>query len=97
MDLKRAALGYGALSNEVRLQTIRLLARAGQSGLASGEIARRLNIPANSVSQQLTLLSAAGLVKHEREGRNVFYMADFDALKRLGKFLAFDVAQSERV
>ena len=92
MDLKQAIDGYAALSTEVRLNSIRLLSRAGEGGLAAGEIARKLKVPANSLSQQLALLSAAGLVRHEREGRNVYYAVDFDAIKRLIKFLAFDCA-----
>jgi len=92
MDAKQATQGYAALSTEVRLNTIKLLARAGENGLPSGEIARKLKIPANSLSQQLALLSAAGLVKQEREGRKVFYAVDFDSLKKLVKFLVSDCA-----
>src|SRR5438094_955317 len=84
--------GYAALSTEVRLKTIKLLARAGDEGLPSGEIAKILNIPANSLSQQLALLSDAGLVTQERDGRNVFHAVDFDAIRKLIKYLAVDCA-----
>jgi ArsR family transcriptional regulator len=84
--------GYAALSTEVRLKTIKLLARVGEEGLPSGEIAKKLNVPANSLSQQLALLLEAGLVTQEREGRNVFYAVDFDALRKLIKYLAVDCA-----
>jgi len=92
MDLKRAAQGYSALSTDVRLSILKLLAKTGDDGMASGEIARRLDIPANSLSQQLTVLSAAGLVMQERVGRNVFYAVDLDEIRRLIKFLALDCA-----
>jgi DNA-binding transcriptional ArsR family regulator len=92
MDLKRATQGYSALSTDIRLSVLRLLARGPADGLAAGEIARKLDIPANSLSQQLALLSAAGLVKQERDGRNVFYRIDFDGIKWLIKFLALDCA-----
>ena len=92
MYLKQATQVCAALSTEVRLNTIKLLARAGGDGMPSGEIARKLKIPANSLSQQLALLSAVGLVKQEREGRKVFYAVDFDALRKLIKFLALDCA-----
>ena len=92
MDLERATHGYAALSTDVRLNILRQLARAGSDGLASGEIARKLELPANSISQQLFLLAAAGLVHQEREGRNAFYKIDFDAIKWLVKFLAVDCA-----
>jgi ArsR family transcriptional regulator len=85
-------LGFAALSTEVRIKTIKLLARAGVEGLPSGEIAKALNIPANSLSQQLTVLSEAGLVTQERDGRNVFYAINFDALRKLIRYLAVDCA-----
>jgi DNA-binding transcriptional ArsR family regulator len=85
-------LGFAALSTEVRIKAIKLLSRAGDEGLPSGEIAKTLNIPANSLSQQLTVLSEAGLVTQEREGRNVFYAINFDALRKLIKYLAVDCA-----
>lgn len=92
MDIERAIHGYSALSTEVRLKILRLLAKAGDEGVASGEIARKLEIPANSLSQQMFLLGAAGLVSQQREGRNVFYKIDLDAVKWLIKFLAMDCA-----
>lgn len=90
MDIERATRGYAALSTDVRLSVLRLLARAGEEGLASGEIARKLDIPANSLSQQLFLLTAAGLVEQERRGRNVLYRIDLDTVKWLIKFLVAD-------
>ena len=90
MDIERATQGYGALSTEVRLNVLRLLAKSGDEGLPSGEIARKLDVPANSLSQQLYLLTAAGLVEQERQGRNVFYRIDLDAIKWLIKFLVAD-------
>jgi DNA-binding transcriptional ArsR family regulator len=92
MKTENAIRAFDAMSTDVRLSVVRLLARAGSKGLASGEIARKLNVPANSLSQQLSLLSTAGLVHQERDGRNVFYKVDFDAIKRLIKFLAVDCA-----
>ena len=84
MNVEEATRGYAALSTEVRLNTLKLLARAGEDGLPSGEIAKKLNVPHNSLSQQLALLSAAELVKQTREGRNVYYALDLGALKKLG-------------
>lgn len=92
MDLKQAAQGYSALSTDVRLSILKLLAKAGTDGMASGEIARKLNVPANSLSQQLSVLSAAGLVTQEREGRNVFYALDPKGIRKLVKFIVLDCA-----
>jgi ArsR family transcriptional regulator, arsenate/arsenite/antimonite-responsive transcriptional repressor len=92
MDLKHAAEGYFALSTDVRLSILKLLAKAGSDGIASGEIARKLGVPSNSLSQQLAVLAAAGLVTQEREGRNVFYALDLEEIKRLIRILAVDCA-----
>lgn len=95
MDLERAIQGYAALSTDVRLNVLRLLSKAGGEGLASGEIARKLDVPANSLSQQLSLLLAAGLVCQRRSGRNVFYAVDFAEIKWLIKFLVVDCANGQ--
>lgn len=88
MDLNRAAQGFSALSTDVRLSILKLLARAGEDGMASGEIAKKLKVPANSLSQQLQVLEVAGLVTHDREGRNVFYAVDLDEIRWLMTALA---------
>lgn len=95
MNVEQATRGYAALSTEVRLNTLRLLARAGEDGLSSGQIAEKLEIPHNSLSQQMAILSAAGLVKQHREGRNVFYEIEFDALKKLIRFLVVNCAADQ--
>ncbi len=95
MNTEQATRGYGALSNEVRLNALKLLVRAGESGLPSGEIAKKLDVPHNSLSQQLALLAAAGLVRHKRDGRQVFYTVDLDAIKKLIKFLVVNCAHDQ--
>jgi len=95
MNIEQAIRGYSALSTDVRLNTLKLLARAGEDGLPSGEIARKLEIPPNSLSQQMAILLSAGLVRQEREGRNVFYKIDLDALKKLVKFLVVNCANDQ--
>ena len=92
MKTKQVTEGYAALSTDVRLNVLALLGKAGSDGLAAGDIARKLDIPANSLSQQLSVLSAAGLVIQEREGRNVFNKLNLDRVKELIKFLAVNCA-----
>jgi DNA-binding transcriptional ArsR family regulator len=88
----RAILGFAALSTDVRVGIVKLLVRAGADGLPSGEIARKLDVPANSLSQQLAVLSMAGLVRQERVGRNVIYSVELATVRRLVKYLAVDCA-----
>ncbi len=45
MDIDTAALFMSQLGNVTRLKIIRLLVRAGDKGLAVGNIQKKLNIP----------------------------------------------------
>lgn len=88
-----ASLRLAALAQDARLRSFRLLVQAGREGLPAGEIARALNIPANTLSAQMTLLANAGLVRGRREGRRVIYAANFDAMAELLAFLMEDCCQ----
>ncbi len=93
MESKTATRGLAALAQETRLSAFRLLVRAGHEGLPAGEIARRLGIPANTLSAHLSVLTHAGLVRSRREGRSIIYAADFEAMTRLLIFLTEDCCQ----
>lgn len=79
-----------ALAHAGRLAAYRLLVRAGPQGMAAGEAARRLGVPANTLSAHLNLLGQAGLVQSRREGRSIIYSARFDRMGALMAFLAED-------
>ena len=90
MDKSKALDALDALSHETRLDLFRLLIRAGRSGLAAGEAAERLDLRQNTASTNLAILARAGLVRSRRDGRNVIYAADFDAMRGLVGFLMKD-------
>ncbi|HEX9768498.1 MAG TPA: metalloregulator ArsR/SmtB family transcription factor [Kiloniellales bacterium] len=69
MDLNHAARCLEKLGNATRLEIFRLLVRAGESGLAVGELQARLGIPASTLSHHVAQLVNVGLVSQEREGR----------------------------
>lgn len=50
---------------------------------AVGELAGRLDLPANAVSQHLNLLAAHGVVARRRQGRQVHYQVVHPAAKSL--------------
>ena len=79
-----------ALAQDTRLDVFRLLVKAGPEGLAAGEIATTLDIRPNTLSNNLNILSGAGLVRSLREGRSVRYFANFDAMRGLLSFLMED-------
>ena len=90
MDSSAAILALGALAQGTRLDGFRLLVQAEPDGLAAGEIAQRLDVPQNTMSAHLSVLTRAGLVRAERRGRLVIYRADLDGLRSLTLFLVKD-------
>lgn len=61
---------YRALSDPTRREILRIL-REGE--LPAGEIAAHFDMAFSSVSRHLGLLTAAGLVRPERDGGRVIY------------------------
>lgn len=90
MESKDALAIFAALSQDMRLDALRLLIAAGPDGLAAGEIAARLDARANTLSANLSVLSQAGLVQSQREGRHIRYRARMDRLQALIGFLTDD-------
>jgi len=90
MEVTNAVAALAALAHEGRLSLFRLLVREGSTGLAAGEIARRLKVRPNTLSASLNLLSRAGLVTWRRDGRSIIYAASYDGMRRLMAFLVED-------
>jgi ArsR family transcriptional regulator len=78
---------FAALSNEHRLGIFRLLVQAGPDGLAAGDIADKLGIPASSLSFHLAHLTRAGLTEQRRESRSLIYSANFPTMNGLIAFM----------
>jgi ArsR family transcriptional regulator len=93
MESTTAVTRLSALAQDSRLAVFRLLVKAGRAGMAAGEVARALDIPANTLSAQFSLLANAGLVTSRREGRSILYTADFDAMSDLLVYLVEDCCQ----
>ncbi len=90
MDKNQALAAFAALSQETRLDALRLLVAAGPKGLAAGEIAERLAVRQNTMSANLAILGRAGLVASRREGRSVRYVASLESLRDVVGFLMED-------
>ncbi len=93
MEATTAGARLSALAQDSRLAVFRLLVKAGRGGMAAGEVARALDIPANTLSAQFSVLAHAGLVTSRREGRSIIYTADFDAMSDLLVYLVEDCCQ----
>ncbi len=87
MESIDAVLTLAALGQPTRLETFRLLVRAAPEGMAAGDIAETMNVPRNTMSSHLSILTRAGLVKSERLSRQIFYKADLSRLMGLTSFL----------
>jgi DNA-binding transcriptional ArsR family regulator len=68
----------------------RLLVKAGEEGLAAGDIARATGSLPNTLSTNLNILAAAGLVAARRDGRSIIYRAAYDQMRELLAFLMED-------
>ena len=90
MDSPSAVTALGALAHQGRLEIFRLLVQAGPEGLAAGEIARATGTLPNTLSTNLNILAAAGLVASRRDGRSIIYNAGYAAMRELLAFLMED-------
>ena len=83
----RAVRALDALAHDTRLKVHRLLVQAGEDGLAAGFIARKLGLPASSLSFHLMHLQTAELVTQRRAGRSLIYAVDFAVMDGLVAYL----------
>jgi len=81
---------FGALSQETRLDIFRRLIREFPDPMAAGDLAKELDVPPSTLSTHLGILSRAGLVKSERQGRTIFYAADTSGAQALLTYLIKD-------
>jgi ArsR family transcriptional regulator, arsenate/arsenite/antimonite-responsive transcriptional repressor len=90
MESENAILAFGALSQETRLATFRLLVSNEPEGIAAGDLARRVGVPQNTMSSHLAILSRAGLIVGERQSRSIVYRANLATFQALTLFMVQD-------
>jgi ArsR family transcriptional regulator, arsenate/arsenite/antimonite-responsive transcriptional repressor len=88
MKSEEAVSALGALAQESRLSIFRLLVKRGPDGHTPGELAEKLEIPAPTLSFHLKELQHADLIVSRREGRFLYYSANFDTMNGLVGFLS---------
>ncbi len=71
MEKQNALSALAALAQESRLDAFRILVQAGPDGMAAGEVAAALGVPANTLSFHFDRLRNAGLVSVERRSRSL--------------------------
>jgi protein-tyrosine-phosphatase/DNA-binding transcriptional ArsR family regulator len=87
MESSDAAVAFAALSVDARLNLMRLLMAEGATGMAAGELANRLGLPASTTSFHLAALERAGLTQATRQGRQIIHAVRIAGLRRLLGFL----------
>jgi ArsR family transcriptional regulator, arsenate/arsenite/antimonite-responsive transcriptional repressor len=80
MDLNTAAAILAELGNPTRLSILRLLVRAGDSGMAVNDLQARLGVPPSTLSHHLSRLVTVRLAEQERHGRVLRCRTRFDTL-----------------
>lgn len=90
MDKKSALNALSALGQDTRLDVFRLLVKASPQGMLAGDIAQALDARQNTMSTNLSILMAAGLIRNAREGRAIRYFADMVGMRDLLAFLMED-------
>lgn len=90
MDKNLALSALAALGQESRLDIFRLLVKAGAEGVPAGEVSSRLGAIQNTMSSHLKILHHAGLVRPERDGRVVRYVANMTGFGDLLAYLMED-------
>jgi ArsR family transcriptional regulator, arsenate/arsenite/antimonite-responsive transcriptional repressor len=77
----------GALAQESRLETFRLLIKRGPQGYTPSELTQRTRVPGPTLSFHLKELQRAQLVDVRREGRFLYYTANFHTMQAVIGFL----------
>ena len=90
MDDNTIIEALSALAQPSRLAAFRLVVEHEPHGLPAGEIARRLDVPQNTMSSHLAQLTRAGLLSAERQGRTITYRADINRMRDVMSYLVND-------
>jgi ArsR family transcriptional regulator len=96
MNTQSAVLLLSSIAQEARLEIFRLLVQAGPEGLAAGAIAKKLQIPASTLSFHLKELNMAGLVHTRQVSRFIYYSANYAAMEKLLNYLTENCCSGDR-
>ncbi|OYX78576.1 MAG: transcriptional regulator [Bradyrhizobium sp. 35-63-5] len=90
MENEQAILAMAALAQQTRLAAFKILVKHEPDGLAAGDLARLLEVPQNTLSAHLSILSRANLVTSERQSRMIVYRANLQTFQAVALFLLQD-------
>lgn len=87
MKSNDAVRSLAALAHDSRLAIFRQLVKRGPEGYTPGELSQKLDIAAPTLSFHLKELQQAELVDVKRDGRFLYYSANFEQMNQLLGFL----------
>ena len=95
MDINEVAKALKELGHPTRLAVYKQLIKAGNQGIAVGEVQETLGVPGSTLSHHLKGLEAAGLICQRREGRTLFCVAQYEQLASVIYFLQEECCSNE--
>ena len=87
MELDDAANTLAKIGNPTRLKIVRLLVRAGDDGLAVGQIQKQLDIPGSTLTHHIAHLKSAGVIRQQRQQATLICTIEFELLRDLVDYL----------
>ena len=90
LEAKDAVVALAALAHDTRLAIFRHLVVVGEDGESAGAIAEELGVPAPTLSFHLKELERAGIVTSRRDGRLIYYAANYAGMRVLVEYLTED-------
>ena len=93
MEMKSGVEALSALAHEGRLAIFRALVSAGPQGLAAGRLGDVVGVTGSTLSNNLVVLTRAGLTSSTRDGRSIIYAADYGRMSDLLAFLVEDCCE----
>jgi len=90
IDSKDAITALAALAHDTRIAIFRHLVVVGEDGESAGAIAEALGVPAPTLSFHLKELERAEIVTSRRDGRLIYYAANYATVRALIDFLTED-------
>lgn len=93
IDQSGAVQALSALAQDTRMSAFRRLVATYPDSIGAGEIARGCRVPQNTMSTHLAILTRAGLLHVERDGRQMNYRADIEGFRAVVMYLAKDCCE----
>jgi DNA-binding transcriptional ArsR family regulator len=87
MKLEIAAGQLESLGSPIRLKIYRALVRAGDDGMAVGDLQAKVGLAASTLSHHIRHLREAGLITQERQATTLICRANYPAMNQLVGYL----------